>query len=131
MSTPRFITPLILESDPGEGDGATVRELFAYHSVVLGVQINVPGGFHTDLASVPRLPVVYLMVGGRGDEAAVIHDFLYTEQPCTRKQADEVFYEALLTMGVPRWQAWMMWCGVRAGGGSHWKARPTKDQAKA
>lgn len=124
--TPHFVENLVLESDAGEGDGATVVLPFVYYSVVLGAFVTVPAGFHTDLASVPRLPVVYLLVGGRGDEAAVIHDFLYTEQPCTRKQADDVFYEALLTMGVPRWQAWMMWCGVRAGGASHWKTRPLK-----
>jgi len=55
----------------------------------------------------------------------VIHDFLYTSQPCTREQADDVFYEALRAAGVPAWRAWLMWCGVRAGGASHWKARPT------
>lgn len=124
----RFLTKLVLESDEGEGDGAVVRELFLYSSDVLDRIISVPPGFHTDLASVPRLPVVYLLAGGTGDEAAVVHDFLYTEQLCTRKQADAVLYEALLAMGAPKWRSWMMWAGVRAGGGSHWATRPTKVQ---
>ena len=120
----RFVTPLVMESEAGEGDGWVLRAPFAYQSDVLDRQINVPEGFRTDLASVPRLPVVYLLAGATGHEAAVVHDFLYATQLCARKQADDVFHEALLAMGVPKWRAWMMWCGVRIGGGAHWKARP-------
>ena len=123
--TSRFITPLRLEDGAGESSLCTLLSTFIYDSDVLNARVTVPEGFQTDLASVPRLPVVYLLTGATGNEAAVIHDFLYTSQPCTRKQADDVFHEALLATGVPAWRAWLMWCGVRAGGAGHWKARPT------
>lgn len=122
----RFLTRLVLEAT-GDGDEVWIlRETFVYDSDVLNARVTVPEGFQTDLASVPRLPVVYLLAGATGNEAAVVHDFLYSTQPCTRKQADDVFHEALLAAGAPRWRAWMMWCGVRAGGGSHWAKRVTQ-----
>lgn len=46
-----------------------------YHSNVLGDVVTVPAGFITDFATVPRLPVAYLVFDGYGDRAAVIHDF--------------------------------------------------------
>lgn len=118
--TARFLTALVLRDDMERDEIYTVVEPFIYDSDVLHARITVPVGFETDLASVPRLPVVYLLTGATGNEAAVIHDYLYTMQPCTRAQADEVFYEALLAAGAPRWRAWLMWAGVRAGGASHW-----------
>lgn len=125
----KFPYPLVLQSDEGEGDGATVRGPFGFHSVVLGVYIDVVDGFRTDKASVPRIPVVYLIFGGTGDEAGVVHDYLYTVQTCTRKQADDVLYEAAVAMGMPKWRAWCMWAAVRAGGASHWTKRPAQTQA--
>jgi len=124
----RFITRLCLEDGEGENPLCTLLSAFVYDSDVLKARVTVPEGFQTDLASVPRLPVVYLLTGATGNEAAVIHDFLYTSQPCTRKQADDTFHEALLASGVPGWRAWMMWCGVRAGGASHWTKRPARRQ---
>lgn len=123
--TSRFLSPLVLQLAGGDGEQWLLKAPFQYSSDVLNRIVTVPEGFQTDLASVPRLPVVYLLTGATGNEAAVVHDFLYTLQPCTRKQADDVFYEAALSSGVPKWRAWMMWAGIRAGGGSHWKTRPT------
>ena len=117
----RFLTPLVLAKPPG-AEFWTVDEPFVFDSPALGVTITVPRGFLTDLASVPRLPVIYLLTGATGDEPAVIHDFLYTTKPCTRAQADAVFYEAAIACGMPRWRAWLMWAGIRAGGASHWSA---------
>lgn len=84
--------------------------------------VVVPRGFNTDFASVPRLPLAYLLAGGVGNPAAVVHDYLYREVPhsCTRDQADEIFYQALLVCGVAKWRAWLMWAAVRiAGSGSY------------
>lgn len=117
-----ILSPLRLERQHGEGKGWRVLALFSVWSHSLDMQLDVPEGFETDLASVPRLPVVYLLTGATGDEPAVVHDFLYSLGTCTRKQADEVFYELALACGMPRWRAWLMWCGIRVGGGSHWKA---------
>lgn len=117
------LSPLRLERRHGEGAGWVVLERFGFYSAVLGREEWVEAGFRTDLASVPRLPLVYMLTGATGDEPAVAHDHLYEQRTTTRKQADDVFYELAIACGMPRWRAWLMWCGIRLGGGSHWKNR--------
>lgn len=121
----RFLTPLRLEriedtSRDGRGTWRLLSDL-VYDSDLAGV-IIVPAGTITDLASVPRLPFAYLLTGGLAHAAAVVHDWLYTTRHLGRKRADAVFKEATLALGVSGWQAWLMWVGVRAGGGSSWDA---------
>jgi hypothetical protein len=88
-----------------------------YASDILGRSITVPTGFITDFASVPRLPVAYLLTANTGHEAAVIHDWLYTTHEHFRRVADAIFEEALIAGGEPRWRSSLMWLGVRVGGG--------------
>lgn len=78
--------------------------------------IKVPEGFETDLASVPRLPIVYLAVGNRGHKAAVLHDWLYATNYFPRYMCDKLFYEGLLESGVNYSYAKAMYYGVRLGG---------------
>lgn len=92
-----------------------------YSSELAGM-ITVPAGFVTDFASVPRIPVAFLLAGDCGQEAAVIHDFLYTTHQVPRETADAVLREALLVGDEPAWRAWLMWAGVRVGGAHPWEA---------
>jgi hypothetical protein len=92
-----------------------------YESEVAGRIFVVPTGFETDLASVPRLPLAYMLFGGVGDAAAVVHDFLYSTQEVSREMADDVLEEAMRVSGVAGWRRYPMWFGVRLFGGSHWK----------
>ncbi len=94
----------------------TLLAPLVYVSDVLGRMVTVPSGFVTDFASVPRLPVAYLLAGDSGHEAAVLHDWAYTSHFCTKAEADAMFREALLCGGEPGWRAWMMWAGVKIGG---------------
>jgi hypothetical protein len=121
-----FLTPLDARriediSHDGRGTWMLLAPL-VYESDLAGIRIEAPAGFVTDLASVPRLPFTYLLTGGIGHAAAVIHDCLYSTHTTTREMADDVFYEALRVLGVSRWQAWLMWAGVRIGGRGSWKA---------
>lgn len=118
-----ILSPLRLERIHGEGAGWRHFDRFGFYSAVLGREEWVEAGSETDLASVPRLPLVYMLTGATGDEPAAAHDHLYRQGVCTRKQADDVFYELALVCGMPRWRAWLMWCGIRIGGRSHWKTR--------
>jgi hypothetical protein len=122
----RFATPLRLEriEDSSRDGRGTWRLLdpLVYESDVAAATVTVPAGFVTDLASVPRLPFAYLLTGGIGHAAAVVHDAIYTGHQVDRALADEIFHEALLVLGVSRLQAWLMWAGVRVGGGSSWTA---------
>lgn len=106
-------------------DGRGTWQLLAplvYESKVAAQTFVVPADFVTDLASVPRLPFAYLLTGGLAHGAAVVHDWLYTTHLIDREKADAVFHEAAIACGVSAWQAWLMWAGVRVGGGGSWDA---------
>lgn len=117
----RFVTDLDVRKQllDGSADKRGTWRLLAtlvYESDLLKRAVLVPGGFVTDFASVPRLPVAFLLAGNCGHEAAVVHDWLYTSHEVDRRTADAVFREAVLAGGDPGWRAWLMWLGVRVGG---------------
>ncbi|QYG03900.1 DUF1353 domain-containing protein [Massilia sp. NP310] len=93
-----------------------------FESILLDRQIHVPTGFVTDFASVPRAPLTYWLFGGVGDEAAVVHDFLYEKALVTRDLADLVYGEALEACGVARWRRAAMVLAVQLFGGSRYGA---------
>jgi hypothetical protein len=91
-----------------------------YESDLLGL-ITVPEGFETDLASVPRVPFIYMMWGGKAHREGVIHDYLYridSKPLASFSQANGVFYEAMQTREKPVYVRYPMWWGVCIGGGS-------------
>ena len=117
----KFITNLKMESTEHSDNGKwRIFSPLIYSSKVAKRLIVVPTGFITDLASVPRLPFIYLVTGGKANEASVIHDYLYVSKMVSRSMADAVFREAMAASGVSGWRRWMMWSGVRVGGGSAW-----------
>lgn len=91
---------------------------FRYQSDLAGL-LTVPVGFYTDFASVPRLGIVYAMLGDRAHEPAVVHDWLYYAGITTREMADDVLMEAMKVLNLSWWQRYPIWWGVRLGG---WKA---------
>lgn len=85
-----------------------------------GGMIEVPVGFHTDLASIPRPLTLFQPTYGRVNRAAILHDWAYytrgrvhPEFSMTRKEADQLFYKVLVTDGVAKWRAWTMYQAVR------------------
>ena len=60
-----------------------------------GESIVVPQGFVTDFASIP--PVLQSLIRPLGPHLrpAIVHDYLYWEQTCSRKQADRLFRVAM------------------------------------
>lgn len=118
----RFVTRLILGAADERDDGKwIVMQDLVYESDVAGRTFIVPAGFATDLASVPRLPIVYLLTGGKANSAAVVHDWIYTNKMVPRAVADAVLREASYVTYVDHWRANLMWAGVRVFGSSHWK----------
>jgi Protein of unknown function (DUF1353) len=126
----RFLTRLKIQNADAQDNGQwlLLRPL-AYQSDLAGRIFTVPVGFRTDLASVPRLPLAYLLAGGRASEAAVVHDFLYRSHLVPRRLADGVFREAAAVTGVPAWLRWLMWAAVRAFGWRHWERQRTVSSA--
>lgn len=118
----RFLTDLAVRLVDEFDEIWQLTQPLAYESDRLGA-IVVPQDFKTDFASVPRLPLAYLVVGGKGKRAAVVHDWLYSGgQKVDRKTADQVFAEALAASGYGGLVRGLMYAGVRLGGGSHFDA---------
>ena len=115
-----FINRLKLEDASDEDDCKWILvDALLYQSDLAKRTIVVPAGFETDLASVPRLPVVYWLTGNTSTTAAVVHDWLYQSGEVSRGMADAILREASAATGVPFWRRWLMWAGVRIGGASH------------
>lgn len=82
----------------------------------------VPTGFVTDGASVPRLPLAYMLFGGRARKAATLHDYLYSRRR-DRAFADAVFLAAM-EHEESSFVRGFMYLGVRLGGWSrYWKEK--------
>jgi hypothetical protein len=85
------------------------------------IEIIVPRGFVTDFASVPRMLWSFgLSPNGRFSKAAVVHDYLYWAQGCTREQADNLMMIAMKESGVGGVHAKLLHWGVRLGGKAAW-----------
>lgn len=118
-----YLSELDTRKLKGPVRAAILLSPFGFYSAHLGREIWVPVDFVTNFASVPRLPFAYWLFGGVADEAAVIHDYLYGRNlpDVSRKQADEVFAEAMKACGTAAWRRGPMWFGVRLFGGSHYQ----------
>jgi hypothetical protein len=116
-----FTTQLAVELEDEFGGIWKLLAPLAYESDLLGKEVIVPKDFATDFASIPRLPFVYWATGGKGDRAAVVHDFLYSSG-IERKLADQVLKEALLACGYSTILANAFYAAVRVGGASHYHA---------
>lgn len=119
MSGFRSRCVLALADKYDDGQWVLVEPL-VYQSDRAGMTITVPAGFQTDLASVPRWPVIFFLCGDTSNEAAIVHDYLYSTHMVPRDVADGVLSEASRASGVPAWRASLMWAGVRLFGSSHW-----------
>lgn len=114
-----FETELVAEKIKEASNGGRavwrLERRLVFVSRVYG-RINVPPGFETDFASVPRLPFAYWLTGDTAHKSAVVHDFLcrhdFKDCYITWKTAAEVFREAMKVEGVPLWRRTLMYWGV-------------------
>ncbi|HEY0019370.1 MAG TPA: DUF1353 domain-containing protein [Longimicrobium sp.] len=97
-----------------------LTEAFKYVPPLSREPIIVPAGFVTDFASIPGL-VQPLFGPSVHDLPALVHDFLYWRQSCSREQADDVFYTALNVMGVSKARRVGIHLGLILGGPSAYR----------
>lgn len=91
--------------------------------------ITVPGGFATDLATIPRIFWWLLPPQGAYERAAVLHDFgcvSLADGTCelSSRDVDGLFRRVMRESGVGLLTRWVMWCGVRWGALANRSRRP-------
>ena len=93
--------------------------------------IVVPKGFVTDFASIPQ-PFwgLGLSPNGRYSKAAIIHDYLYWAQGCTRQQSDNILVIAMKESGVGAPLRNAIYNGVRLGGEAAWTSNAGERAAR-
>jgi hypothetical protein len=103
-----------------------LTEDFTYLSAVGA--ITVPSGFVTDGASIPKIFWSILSPFGDYFAAAVIHDYLYSNNndKFSRLQADLIFKEAMFNLGVPWYRREVIFRAVHSFGGSSFKGNTIK-----
>lgn len=116
-----FVGSLQLE-EIAESDDFRLLRGVDYLSNNASVLVRVPIGFRTDLASIPPFLRPFFNRNGKSKKAAVVHDFLYSDEvdvfnrALSRKECDLVFYEALIECKVAEFKARLFYYGVRLGG---------------
>lgn len=123
-----FLTPLIAEELP-RADWWRLHTPLVYRTR-WGMEVVVPAGFETDLASIPARYRQYFSVNGLHRRAAVLHDYLYHHRIGTRASADALFYEAMADLGVPYLERTVMWAAVRVGGWVAWRRTNNTNQGE-
>lgn len=104
-------------SDFPDGQAWTVEGGLAWSVGSTGVVIFVPQGFVHDRTSVP--PALWSLASHTN--AAVVHDYLYWAQPCSRLQSDNLLMIAMKQGDVPWLKRQLVYRAVRAQGGSVWR----------
>lgn len=108
-------------------DGRILWRVASAQSVnVAGQLFEIPAGFRTDFASVPRWLQPLLSERAIRSLPSVAHDFLYF-QGTPKRIADAVFFELLAAeKNVPAWQRWIMFKAVEWFGDSAYAAHRRK-----
>lgn len=124
--TARFLTPLrvqFLDEWDGWRQKIVVLEPLRFWSEALGRELTVPAGFVCDRESMPtRGP----LTGREMNPAGVLHDWLYQSHELPRRYADEVYQEALLSMGLDEVRAAQRYQVVDDLGESAYESGPSR-----
>ena len=111
-----------------DGRNWIVRQPLVYTIGVSKDTITIPHGFVTDFASIPQVFHLFLRQNGLYLLPAVVHDYLYWKQICTRDQSDQILRLGMIENKVPGPQRTAIYLAVRAAGGFAWEAN-AKDRA--
>lgn len=129
--TQKAIPPSIRAIDFLGSDDFIVDQIYRYRIGSTEVAVEVPRGFVTDYASIPTPFRALFARQGRYSRAAVVHDYLYWTQRCSRLQADNLFMIAMKESGVGAGRRSAIYEAVRRGGGVAWRDNARARQAGA
>lgn len=108
-----------------DGEFWVVTQPLAYPVPDSDAVIIIPEGFVTDFASIPRIFWTIFPRHGEYTTAAIVHDFLYWDQKCTREQADNLFDLVMRDAEVSMASRYAIYGAVRLGGGLAWAENET------
>ena len=91
-----------------------------YSAVWRWGRIDVPTGFQTDLASIPRLARSIIPQIGNQNGPSVVHDWCYRHHWKTRALSDGLFLVGMRVAGVNWLRRNIIYAAVRAGGWVGW-----------
>jgi hypothetical protein len=97
-----------------------VRQPLTYTIGVSNDSVTVPPGFVTDFASIPQALQSIIRQNGLYLLPAVVHDYLYWKQTCTRAQSDQILLFAMLENKVRDFHRIAIYDAVKAAGGFAW-----------
>jgi hypothetical protein len=97
-----------------------VRQPLTYRIGISNATMTVPVGFVTDFASIPQALQSIIRQNGLYILPAVVHDYLYWKQTCTREQADQIFMLAMIENKVADVHRFPIHAAVRAAGSFAW-----------
>ena len=92
-----FVTPLRVDLMDGRRWRLALEYTYHIGSKYAKRAINVPVGFVTDFASIPKF-LWFFPYWAKNNKASLLHDYLYYDHLLSRAEADQVFYEAMLVM---------------------------------
>lgn len=102
-----------------------------------GEFVDVPAGFVTNFASIPRVLQNLCPTTGKYAQIAVVHDKLFlapvirtpaSARPCTRGQANRIFLEGAQVLGVSWLVRRVMYRALQLGSGAAWQAYRAADR---
>lgn len=76
-----------------------------------GKRIVVEQGFTTDFGSIPS--ILWIFINPTEWNSFIVHDKAYEKHITTRKQADNILFQALIVEGCWFWKAYAIYVGVR------------------
>ena len=82
--------------------------------------IDIPTGFVTDFATIPKIGWSIINPIGKHSRAAIVHDFIYVSNKEGRPWADAVFLEAMKISGTNWFTKYVCYWGVRLLGRKAW-----------
>jgi hypothetical protein len=124
-----FLTELDCDLKKDSDTIWVLNKPLVYYSSLLKATITAPALFNTDFASVPRVPIFYMMFGDRAHREAVNHDLCFCKDAAdfivfddglkhdiSFMQANGVFREAMKIRGKSFIVRQGMYLGVVLGG---------------
>ena len=81
---------------------------------------TIESGFVWDGSSMPKGKIIQINSPFNFLLAGLVHDYLYTKQHETRKEADKIYRETMIYEGASKWRAYGRYYVLRAFGWVAW-----------